>query len=454
MNPERASHNRDRSRSAAGADLTPIDKSKWEALFDSLRIQATILNEDPAVVENGYQYPMQWLDDAEAAAYAQIDEWNKWVAEPTVDIPDKPSIHVFGYGSLNSLTSASRDLGDLERVPVILDCSKVHEGGTDTPCRFELVRELNYPGVRPLLWHITNLGVDIDTSHGVATVSAKEVNTGTPYTRDEQVNGALYRIDSLDKLTEKEFSYFLLPGPPAVGFNDDTQRFEVVLLCWPRGRSLIEKELSLPDGTSDDFAKETWQRELDVLELHKDDNLFNITHDELVTFYELWREQRDTALSYAERIIREKEEDPEQEKLDEQLRILTRLAEKLDTAYSLDRTLLERPDPDYVIGACLGRGNLDPAFLRHYLETTFYYNSNGERENLLSFIPELRYAISYSLMFSERQRWRLEREGRMEEYRETEEETAQTSRRLRDLHRSLRGIERGIEEGTGDKAPG
>ena len=314
-----------------------VDRQVYTEMIRNMRSMADKVNSDKEVADNGFQYPVEWLDAFEQKLNACLDRG------------ESPDIGIVGYGSLQNPDSLAGTTSS--RATGVVTMQGVRRG-------------LYFSGLARAKNDWKDLGLDYNSEQAVMAVK---------HDKTSYCNGVRIPLpnstEDMKKLHTREFAYDLLPGPPATG--DDGRVSDLNLLCWPLGRTLMN-ELK-----GDQFAAK-----LEDVKMEKED----------VSMMPLSLEQTDQfmALETAEE---QKDFLAVQKTLlsDEQRDTFGQLESGVVTAYDKRIAQLydlgEKPLPHMAyVHSCLNMGNAKAE--EEFLDTTYCYSPEKKEITLREYLEK------------------------------------------------------------------
>ncbi|MCB0330333.1 MAG: hypothetical protein KDD70_11725 [Bdellovibrionales bacterium] len=361
-------------------DVQPFNFEDYLHSLEEMRHEIAVLNSDPMIVRNGFQYPEAWLDAHRAAI------------EEARSNGIQPDIRQIGYGSLGTLAgrSSTESLKEVEERLVVTDCSQVFDGK-----RHQLVRSIDMAGMARLLKGVKNEGIEHLSLEnlGTAAVRAETIDANTPYHPSREVVAALLGTNSQQQLEDfrnREWSYRPLPGPMVRDLKDPSKVFELTIICWPMGRSLIDNGIPQVDGTVDSAARTALEKKISSIQLPPEKNPLGLTGQEILSLYLAHKAGNfDDAFSHQAGKHPIAPESYPLTKHD-----LQKLFTVIDCCYDLDKRPEVGPNRGYVFKACLAFGAADPEYLDRFLRTTEYFE-DGVKKPLLELAKEMNRVISF-----------------------------------------------------------
>lgn len=222
-----------------GAEVNP---ETYSEMLKYMRDVAKRINDNKEIQDNGFLYPMEWLEAFEK----KINE--------ALDRGETPDLGIIGYGSLQNPGSLSNTL----------------KNNLSGPVRMKGVKRGFYfaAAQRPKQdWK--HLGLGYQATDAVVSVKHEP---------EASCNGVRIPLgtdkENLEKLKTREFSYEILPGPPAEGA--DGKIAELNLICWPRGRSLTDEMYPKRMNTIKDLPVKPENIHITTLSPEETDTLFTL----------------------------------------------------------------------------------------------------------------------------------------------------------------------------------
>ena len=374
-----------------------IDTSQYKTMFAAFNAQVDALENSSEVMGCGYEYPREWLNQFQSSLSIAIDAWNAYQQEPTVIgcAPEKPSIGIFGYGSLMTPNGRAENLsGPMTQSLAHTDSSTVYGDGDDAH-RTYLTRHVWMAGFTRGVALLGSDGVDAPFRVGVAGVQAQRVPADQPYDPSREINGVYLSNlsdDQLKQIHNREFAYFVLPGPPIAVGDPNGYRARFNLLCWPKGRDLIDRGYVDADGQQNDFSKQIFHEKLASVHLAPQDNLMDVPDDATVSFVKRYHEAPEQGQDYFDDYVRAHSDDDSERSLDtarSQYQKIEQLAQRVDCFYRLNQDCSVEPHRNYLLGSCLRYGAVGVDAVEQFLTTTRVKNQRGESQLALYAVRDM-----------------------------------------------------------------
>lgn len=370
-------------------DLEQIDAGNYTKLFRDFAFQVAALNKNQELVSSGHMYPRPWLEAFRKNFVVATEAWNVYAQAPKLQSkkPSKPQFGVFGYGSLMKPAELADDVnGEISEHYAITDCSAEYLQDNQR-LRFYLKRHLGYAGITRGINHLSSKGVNAAFEVGVAAVQAFSKSSEYAYDPALELNGVFltnYSEEHFKKILQREFAYFLLPGPPVKSADAAGGHTCFSLLCWPRGRSLIDSGYRISRRQLDMSSRHVFKKKLEKLSLAPSDNLLGLRPEDVVALLDETPVLSGEEMEKRLRALMDLGENDCQIK--EQVTILEKLQQRVATFYSLTRERPVYPDPSYVLKECLQYGERGPKVVERFLNTTWVVSPTGNDESARKYV--------------------------------------------------------------------
>ncbi len=308
-----------------------FDASFFRELLAHMKEMVEKINNDPEIKENGFTYPVEWLESFE-------EEFNKIISSGKT-----PDVGIVGYGSLRSSQSLA------------MTTSQVSTGMV----KIQGVRRgLYLPGFGRIQKYWKAMGLDPESSSGVMAVKHDPeavcggVRMPFPRSREE-----------LEQLLKREDWYEFLPGPPAEFENGEVAKLN--LICWPIGRNLMNK-------VRGGIMEESYKNPVGSVRMNF------ITEEQKAECFKL--KTTEAQAEYLKNLREANQDEGEQ---------LMKLEKEVVQVYKSRMaglcSLQARPLPDMAyVNTCLDGAS--PEEEEDFLKTTFCYNPSGEEIMLWEYL--------------------------------------------------------------------